>query len=461
MTMGRLEMKLPDPSDLLSLDREVARAHAAWTKWKLRLAADPEAHAGEVPLDRFRHVAGQSACAALGEGAAGVGDAPLRAGLRRWVYWLLQARIAQTLDVELAKATAERSAHVSVPKPHKTSWQEAWRGLLTSPTPVERSAWLEAAAERGPALASLARRREERRDEVRRRMGFDAADPLFGAPSSDLVAGAEALLDRTEDLAREVLAKARRRSEMTVDPPQAADAIAIAIARDAPEGWPARLAWPWLDETFGPFLGGLRIPALGLPDAVGASSFARGCGTLGAALRVAGASPSLPFALAREPEFVAMHRFACIFGALPATAPFQKRVLGNVARVADAQARVLTRTALLEARLEAARFLLASDRAPDRFEHLTHRLFGAPLPAALAGAWPAPCDDMRARLVGLLTAQPLATDLRERFDVDWFANPRAVIHVRAIASAPALEDPPSDLPAAGAALARAFETALG
>ena len=156
-----------------------------------------------------------------------------------------------------------------------------------------------------------------------------------------------------------------------------------------------------------------------------------------------------------------MHRFACVFGALPTSPVFQKRVLGNVARIADAQARVLARTALLFARLEAARFLLATDRAPDRFEDLTLRLFGAPLPRPLAGAWPAAHDDTRARLVGLVTAHALCSELVERFDVDWFANPRGVHHLRSIASAPAHEPPPVGLATASETLAHAFEEALG
>ncbi len=298
----------------------------------------------------------------------------------------------------------------------------------------------------------------------RMRLQLGERDPLFDLPEAPLVATAETLLTRTSDLARELLGKARRRAELSEDPPLAVDAIAIAIARDAPEGWPARLAVSWFEETFGAFTRGLRLGVLHLPDALGAASFARGCATFGGALRVAGSSPSLPFALAREPEVTAMHRFACVFGALPASAAFQRRVLGNVARVAEAQARVLGRTALLEARLEAGRFLIETDRTADRFEHVTHQLFGAPLPSALAGAWPAPRADARARLVGLVTAHALAVELVDRFDSDWFANPRSVLHLRSVASGPAREEPaidPAHLANATLALARAFEEALG
>jgi hypothetical protein len=457
-------MNVPHLTDLAALDRDVSRAHAAWLKWKRALAAEPEAHEDEAPLDQFRHVAGQSTFDALGKGDPAGGDALLREGLRRWVYALMLARIAQPLDVELAKAASEESAPVTVPRPHLASWRQAWRGLLVGGTPTERAAWLAVATERGPAIASVERRRSERRTEAEDRMRFEGGDPLFDAPPANLFAAAEALLDRTEDLAREQLTKARRRAELADDPPAATDAIALALARDAPEGWPPRLAWPWFDETFGAFARGLRLSATPLPDALGAASFARGCAAFGRALRIAGASPSLPFTLAREPEFTAMHRFAGVFGALPASAAFQRRALRNVARVADAQARVLTRSVLFESRLEAVRFILERDRTPDRFEDLTHRLFGAPLPRPLAGAWPATRDDGRARLVGLLTARALAEELVERFDIDWFANPRGILHVRTIASGPAREplDPDqTNLVTAAFRLARTFEETLG
>ena len=454
-------MTQPDPTDLLSLDRDVARAYAAWRAWTRAVAKDPETHADQEPLERWRHVAGQSTYDALGAPAPGAFDAPLRDGLRRWVYTLAQARIARPLDAELARARAARSAQVNVPEPHLASWGEAWQGIVVAPTSTERRAWLGVASERGPAVASIVRRRAERREEVAQRMGLERGDALFAGSPLALASAAESLLDRTEDLARELLHRARRQLELPLDPPLAVDAIHIAVAREAPEGWPARLTSHWLDEVFGRFARGLRLELPPLPAAVGASSFVRACASFGGALRVAGASPSLPFAVARDPEFAAMHRFACVFGALPASAAFQRRVLGNGARVADAQSRVLARSALLHVRLEAARFLLRNTRAPDRFEHLTHRLFGAPLPAPLVGAWPAPDDDAPSRLVGLLTAPALSSELVDRFDVDWFANPRAVLHLRAIASAPAHEGPVEDLAPAVTPLARSFEEALG
>ncbi len=454
-----------DPSDLASFDRDIARASGAWRAWKSDLALDPAARGDEEPLERWRHVAGKSLYETLAHLTPSAADVPHRDALLRAVYALMQARITQSLDAEMARATHEKSAHAIVPVPHLASVHEAWHGVLEGATEHERRAWLDVAAERGPALASIARRRAERRVEAAYRMGFANEDALFVVPREALVSAALALLDRTDDVAREALRDARKRGAFGDDPPLAVDAIAIAVARDAPEGWPARLTAQWLDATFGLFTKGLRLEAPRILPPIGASTFARACASFGSALRVAGASPSLPFTLARDPQFTAMHRFAYVFGALPASPVFQRRVLGNGARVADAQARVLARTALFEARLEAVRFL--TSRAPSvvPFDDLMHRLFGAALPRALAGAWPRAFDDAPARLVALLTAPALARDLVDRHDEDWFANPRAVVHVRAIASGPAHEDPSADpaadLAATIAPLARIFEEACG
>jgi hypothetical protein len=108
------------------------------------------------------------------------------------------------------------------------------------------------------------------------------------------------------------------------------------------------------------------------------------------------------------------------------------------------------------------RFLLAAseDGGVARFEELAVRVFGAPMPRGLAGAWPAPDPAEPSRLLGAITAHAFTTTLRDRFDEDWFLNPRAGAHLAAIAAAPAF-DP--DVPAedAAARVGKAFEEALG
>jgi hypothetical protein len=240
---------------------------------------------------------------------------------------------------------------------------------------------------------------------------------------------------------------------------RASDAIHAVVARDAGEGWPAHLAPRWLEELFGAGVRGLdlALPPLGAP--LGASSFARALGAFGFAFRVASGARAPRFALAREPAFVAAHRYAFVFAALPASAEFHRVALGVGRRAALAQARSLARVALFDARLHAMRVLLADEpfASPDVFEELAVRVFGAPLPRALAGAFPALRDDEPARFVALATSLPLARDMVDRFDADWFRNPRALPHLRALGAAPAREEPAS---LDASSFARAFEEAL-
>jgi hypothetical protein len=103
------------------------------------------------------------------------------------------------------------------------------------------------------------------------------------------------------------------------------------------------------------------------------------------------------------------------------------------------------------------------DFAPtDLFSELTVRLFGSPLDDRLRGAWPAPREDEPPRFIGMLQTGAFRRELRDRFDVDWFHNPRAWGHLRELSSGPAREavEEASLMTAAGG-LARELEVALG
>jgi hypothetical protein len=274
------------------------------------------------------------------------------------------------------------------------------------------------------------------------------------------------VLDATEELSRVVL-----REELGARAGAPA-VLHAAMGRQASHGWPSRITGRWIEDTVAPGGRGLRVELPAFPAALGAASFARALRAFGFAVRssaeVAGSAGPALFSLAREPAFVAAHRLGWVFGALPADADWQQRTLGVGRRTALAQARVLARTALIEARLQAARVLLADDAVPatrDLFDEVAVRLFGTPLDARLRGAWPAARDDEPARLLALLRARPFSAELRDRFDADWYRNPRAWAELRALASSPAHETiDASSLPAldSGAqALARAFEAALG
>jgi hypothetical protein len=245
----------------------------------------------------------------------------------------------------------------------------------------------------------------------------------------------------------------------------AAAVFAAAVAREAGDGWPARITPRWLGEVLPAPTGGLRIDLPALPAPAGASTFARALYAFGFALRQAWVPRAMPFALGHEPGSRAAHGFGFVLGALVADAYWQARALGVVRRTALAQSRTLARVILLEARTQAVRVLLGDDADPaprDLFEELGPRLLGARLDPRLRGAWPSAREDEPSRFVALVESLTVADGLRERFDVDWFRNPRAWAHLRAAAASPEREPVDAEALSAGVdALARAFEGALG
>jgi hypothetical protein len=456
-----------DVQDLLALDRDASRGWAALERWRQALAGDPETHADDHPLEPVRRVTGKSTWDALGALAPSAVHAPLRDALRRWVYTLMQARIGHDDDVAWARAASEARGRYEGERPRLVSWRDAWRGIVASRTSTEAALWLEAAAEAAAPLASIARSRAERRVEVARRLGLEHPwSPGIALSPADMARLALRVLDATDDLSRAVW-----REELGARAGAAA-LLHAAMGRHASHGWPSRITARWIEEIVAPGGRGLRIELGVLPAALGAASFGRALRAFGYAVRASqsltGSAGSALFSLSREPAFVAAHRLGWVFGALPTDSGWQRRALGVGGRTALAQARVSARTALLEARLQAARVLLGDDAVPvtrDRFDEISVRLFGAPLDARMCGAWPAAREDEPARLLALLQARPVWGGLRERFDADWYRNPRAWDEMRAQASAPAHEpidaSPLAVLESGAQALARAFEEALG
>lgn len=450
--------------DLLAIDREVARAVERLVRWREALRRDPGAHADEEPLEAVRRVSGKSTWEALGALSPVMLDVPLRDRLQAWVGALVAARVEQPEEVAWAIAANEPAARFAGEPPSMASWREAWRGVVHARSAGEARLWLDATAEAAPALAEIARRQAGKRLEVARRLGKEHPWELVpGVKRGELRAAAERVLDRTEDLSREVWKPVLREAAA----PAMAPALVMhaAVAREAGEGWPARLSGAWLQEQFGARLEGLK-PATGpLPEALGASSFARALYAFGFAMRVAAAPKVAPFATAHEPGARWAHRTGATFASLAADPEWQTRALGVGKRTALAQSRVLARTLLLALRTLAARVLLgdaADVAARDRFAEVSSRLFGAELDARLLGAWPVAREDDASRLLGAVESHAFVRELRDRFDADWFRNPRAWTHLRAVCALAPRELPAVDATlAATDVLARDLEGVLG
>ena len=467
--------------DLGSLDRDVARAWTALVRWRAGLARKPDDVAGDDPIAPVRHVAGKSTWDALRALSPGLGEGPLRDALVPWVGVLTLARLGRDEEVEQAEAMAKATGRLAIDPVRLVTWREAWRGVARATSVTEAARWLDAAAEASGELAAIARRKAATRVEVARRLGLDhpwellnlegaqAPGGLSGTGFSQsglnvgkpagLRAVARRLLDATEDLARAVW------KEAPGAPVGAAAVLHVANARDAGDGWPTRVTARWLGEVIAVPTAGLKIDLPALPSPAGAATFARALGAFGVALHGAWVPRAMPFALGHEPGERAARRLGFVLGALVADPAWQTRALGVVRRTALAQSRVLGRTLLLEARLQAARVLLADEADPsprDLVDELIPRVFGAPLDARLRGAWPVARDDEPSRLVALIESRAAADGLRDRFDVDWFRNPRAWTSLRGEAASPERSPVDGDVLAAQAdALARAFEGALG
>ncbi len=455
-------MTTPDAhvTDLFSLDREVARGAGLLARWRAELARDAQAAGEHAPLEVVRRVTGKSTYDALGSLVPSIVDGPLRDALRQWVAALLLARVVHDDDVELAKARSEARGRFAGEPPAVVTFQQAWRGVVASRTAAEVRLWLAAAAECAPEIADIARRRADKRLEATRRLGLAHPwETVVPAKHAALRSAAERLLDATQDLAGETLKPLLR------DGQGPAAVLHALVGREAGEGWPSRLSERWLHDCFGAVLQGLRPVLPGLPEALGASSFARALDAMGFAVRDACVGKATPFVLGRHPGSRASYRLGAVFAGLTTDVEWQTRTLGIGRRAAAAQARVLGRAALVHVRLSAARLLLGDETkfAPrDRNDELGARVLGASLDARLRGAWPAARDDEAARFVALLEAHDLAATLRDRFDADWVRNPKAWTHLRAVSSLASSEPvEAASLDTAVTGLARALETVVG
>lgn len=427
--------------DLLALDRTLQRA--AFERERSERDCAGEAS----PLEHHRTVSGLRALEALDAAQPSLLDAPLASALRPWIAELLGARLAYPALAALARARREPivlppvAAIARGAGEKRVTWREAWHALLAQPA-SGAAAWLDALAASGPEMAGVLRevrgRLGEVHDRVRQKLEGGGGDPLWkklGLPLANEAADAlaDAILAATDDVARDVLKDAARREGGSTP----AHAIVDALAREATPSFPARVRPRWLEDLFATHTHGLRVAPELAPDVYGGASFVRALGAFGFALRRAVEPVATPFALRRAPANVDAERFAAVFAVLPASLPFARHVLGSTPVRAREDRRALARTVLFETRLRAARVLLRE--SSERFEDISQRVFGRPLPRGLEGAWPSVDVRASARLVGVATAPALARDLVDRFDEDWFRNPRAFQWLRARGSLPLAE----------------------
>lgn len=418
-------------------------AAAEQLRWAERVRrGDAEAWEEPAPAAMRRSVSGKR----LRDDLRALSD-PMAPALVGWVEHLTVRRVAAEAEVELARARHERSSNLVLERVTKVSSVEALRGLLHAESPEVARRHLAAWREAQPSIRSARRHLFEIEDEVLARLGVEVP-ALHGLGDrtleTALVAESRAFLKRTHDLALDEL---KRRVGGDAHPL----AIDRRLAPDATEGWPTRLAPRFVLDVFGRWIDDVRLPAFTVPDAVGGASFARAFAGFGGALRRAFTPRGLPFSLRERPAGDVSVRFGTLFASLLATVPFGVRRLGLARGVADRQARAFAVSFLLHAR---HRFAKIARAAGDDEDELANDVFGDPSAAPLLDREPG--DAVHA--LALLSTAPLAAELRDRHDEDWFENPRAVVDVRSRCAVP--EPPPVVVDGAATTLGKAFERAL-
>lgn len=477
--------------DFRAVDGRVARAARAVDEARGLLEAKEgreEARARD-PFDGLRDVAGRSTFDALRELDVGPALALHRDALVRWVHELLQARVGWGLTVDeadalvrpdpsLASRAARERAIVSTPSgPLPSSaldlgaalvtFDAARRALVTAQEPAAIEIAFRRLGELAEPVAAVRGELRARRFEAARRLGLDhpwalATSSEGGAASLERLA--RDVLDATEPLASALHEEQARRAGVRAP----WRTIVASFARDAREGWPSRLTTRWLEDVFRAIAPRPPRVSAPLPLALGGASFLRAAAAWGAALRLEGAARALPFALAQDPYPAEAYALGGALALAVADRVFAKRKLRVSSRLTDVHARALGLALLFTLRAYAAQLLAATVDPPRdaELEELTARVFGAPTPRALARAWSfggfsgAARVDAPARLVGAVKSHALVRGLVERFDEDWFDNPRAGAHLASAYAGPVWQ---GDVPPAEAvrAIARAFEELLG
>lgn len=430
--------------DLGVLDRRIARASAALQR------------GGDDPLADHRDVSGKKTYDALRELAPGPIQEPHRDALLRWVAFFTDARIGWELVLEETKREKAEDPALATKRARNEdlviakTWEEARLALFSAPNAIELEKALGRLDELAPPIVAVRRERRARSAEVAKRL--DAVAPSL---PRDL---ALAVLDATEPLARDWQRK------IAATP---AKVIESSFAKDATEGWPARLGSRWLEDAFRTIAP--RTPKdVPLPPALGGASFLRAASSWGYALRVGSTAKSLPFALARDPAPTEAFLHGELLALAVASRVFARRKMALPARGAEAHERVLARTRFVALRTLAAITKLGGPdaAADDEIEHLSARVYGRPLPAALGQAWAHGGfsgrlrADASARFVGALRAIALRDELVAAHDEDWFDNPRAAQRLGHVAAGPIRRE---DAPASSLVtqIARGFEEAIG
>jgi hypothetical protein len=408
-----------------AIDDQVRRWARAERVWRQRLRSgviDPSGPFASTPLvterSWFREVAESS------------WPAPQKEGLLRWSFRLADGRVNAAWMALIESSYRVETHTISFPEPVRLTGQQLVSLTLTDAP--RRTVWHDGWAEVASRTREASLGWWERRIELARRAGLGHLDGLESA-CVDPLSLARSVLERTNP------------HYASFELSDRAAYFEAALGVSASEGWPSRLSLRSLIGLLGSedLLAGVA-PELGpLPQPVAPASFLRGLLRLGSSLMRAYAPTNQPFAVASDPGGLSPHLLGALLGSLPTRACWQLRVGGVSGRKrAQDRARQLTVVQLLHLRWMALGVILrhhvlaGSSSLLEEGGDDVERALGFPWPRSLTGVSPRLLPHASQRLLGPLLAEELHDELVQRFDEDWFRNPRALEELRHRFAAP-------------------------
>lgn len=397
--------------DFADLDRRIHAMALALAR-RRSVLAEGEGDA-EASVTFSRDASSRATFEALGD----LGADPFAKALRAWVGHLTLERVTSAESVAYLESRADRLVDDDDPQARPVSVRELSRALLDE----DRVA--HPAARRLPAAGRLAR------DAVRRLADRRAEAERLLANGDEAVLGSLRGGDPSE-LIEQSFESTRAVFESIAGERTWLETVRRSVAADAAEGWPAKLTARWLFELFGrgELFKGVRMNVGRLPEPLGAASFARALAKVGRAWAFEDRPVSTPFCLVRAPSDPLVARRSALFASLVLEPRFHERKLGLGRDRSRAQARTVGLSAVIWLRLAAlqarAWWLLRSGDASD-FDEASERALGRGMSRAWLGVVPELRPDAGGALRSMLDAISEREGLRDRFDEDWFDNPRA------------------------------------
>ncbi len=350
--------------------------------------------------------------------------APIRDAVRAHSLRLTDARVNQAAYAALAHAYREVNHTIEDPELRRVTVHDLLHTILAEP---HRSVALWGSFSVVSAtLTDTVLTLFERRAELGRRAGLPHLD-VVESPTEELARLAARALDTTRPWLVELVS------------PSPEAYLSWSLGTGAREDWPARLTARTAVEMLEmpDLVDGLTLELGRFPKALGPASFLRGQMRLGAAIASAAASRELPFVVTHAPNRLTPLCTGALLGQAPLSDAWQTRRV----KVTSPIRRSARRRALQGIRLLALRHLALSVQLREqllggRAHALTHGLplleehLGHWLPKPPLGVFPRVSPETPARFAALLYATLEGQRLVEKFDTDWFDNPRAAREIR-------------------------------